>query len=62
MKKLILNEDLFDDVVDIIVPDVETNFAVDTIDSSITETPNLGNDLGVSNAIIDAINDEWEAI
>lgn len=62
MKKLVLNEDLFDDVVDIVVPDVETNFAVDTIDSSITETPDLGNDLGVSNAIIDAINDEWEAI
>ena len=62
MKKLVLNEDLFDDVVDIVVPDVETDFAIDTIDSSITETPDLGNDLGVSNAIIDAINDEWEAI
>lgn len=62
MKKLVLNEDLFDDVVDIIVPDVETDFSVQEIESNITETPDLGNDLGVSNAIIDAINDEWEAI
>ena len=60
--KFILNEDLFDDVVDIIVPDVETDFTVNTIDSKITETPNLGNDTGVSNLIIKAINSEWDTI
>ena len=62
MKKLILNEELFDDVVDIIVPEVEANFSVIDTESSVKETPNPGNDTGVSNLIIKAINSEWDTI
>lgn len=62
MKKLVLNEDLFDDVVDVVVPEVEANFSVIDVESSSKETPNPGNDTGVSNLIIKAINSEWDTI
>ena len=62
MTKLVLNEDLFDDVVDIIVPDVEANVSLKTVNVDSKETPNPGNDTGVSNLIIHAINGEWDTI
>jgi len=62
MKKLVLNEDLFDDVVEVIVPEAEANFSVIDVESSSKETPNPGTDTGVSNLIIKAINSEWDTI
>lgn len=62
MTKLVLNEELFDDVVDIIVPEVETNVALKKVNVDSKETPNPGNDTGVSNLIIHAINGEWDTI
>ena len=62
MTKLVLNEDLFDDVVDIVVPEVETNVALKKVNVDSKETPNPGNDTGVSNLIIHAINGEWDTI
>ena len=62
MNKLVLNEELFDDVVDIIVPEVETNVSLKKVNVDSKETPNPGNDTGVSNLIIHAINGEWDTI
>lgn len=57
--KLVLNEDLFDDVTEIIIPDAEIEPV--KVDDTNKETP-IGNDIGVSNLIINAINDEWQTI
>lgn len=62
MNKLVLNEELFNDIVDIIVPEVQTDIVLDRVDTEARMTPNLGNDTGVSNLIIEAINSEWETI
>lgn len=57
--KLILNEDLFDDVDSFIVPEIEIEPI--KIEDTNKETPE-GIDIGVSNLLINAINDEWETI
>ena len=57
--KLILNEDLFDDVDSFVVPEIEIEPI--KIEDTNKETPE-GIDIGVSNLLINAINDEWETI
>ena len=58
--KLTLNEDLFDIPFSPILPDVI--IGDDVLDNTVTTTPDPGVDIGISNLIINAINDEWEAI
>lgn len=62
MSKLILNEDLFDNVVDVFVPEVEATITVPEHEVTSLETPTPGIDTGISNSIISAINDEWQTI
>lgn len=56
---LILSEDLFDDVVNIEVPDVITNIEQSDIEA---EGPEVGIESGLANELLTLINDENEAI
>lgn len=52
MRKLTLTEDLFDSV----EVDIEPK------EDLVVDSPEEGEDIGIASIIIDAINDEWEAI
>lgn len=62
MKKLILDEGLFDDIVEPMIPETEATIEVIDIEKYSNETPDPGMDTGISNLIIKAINDEWNTI
>ena len=52
--KLVLDESLFYDVIDVITDPIVDDFS--------KETPDPGVDIGVANILIAAINDEWQTI
>lgn len=62
MKKLVLDEGLFDDIIEPMIP--ETGATIEVIDTEkySNETPDPGIDTGLSNLIIKAINGEWDTI
>jgi len=62
MKKLVLDEGLFDDIIEPMIPETEATIEVIDTEKYSNETPNPGMDTGLSNLIIKAINGEWDTI
>lgn len=57
---MLLNEDIFDDVIDITIPDIEPIEI--TQDEIQPQPPEVGVDMGTSELIINCINKTWDSI